>query len=295
MTDTLVSTSIIFGLACAFAYGIQDVVVKAKIKTKEPRPIIFFWMLAGLPLAIAAALLFDKNLPYAWFSNYTYAVSIFGAICGAVAYDHYYRGVTSCRVSVMASLNTLNSAILTIACIAFYKETVTPQIILAFALAFIGTALSVLSEHRSAKKENRGFPELHYLAYSITGFAASSFAGIYVLKQVGAFWEFAIDRSVFLVMLGLFYVPILKKSLPNLKAYKGMIGSILLISVLGVTGVLTSNIGIANGLPALVIPLSSSGAAFTTLFGIFAFKEKLSWQQKVGLLMVAGAVVVAAI
>ena len=293
--DPLIVTSLFFGLITAFTFGIQDVIVKAKVRLAEPRPMLFAWMLIGLPLALIAALIFDPKLPVAWLSDYSYLFSILGAVCGAVAYDHYYRGVIKCRVSVMASLNSLSAVILNITIILMYSEKVTPQIIAAFILASVGTALSVLSEHRSAKRERRGFPELAFLKYSIIGFAISGFSCIYVLKHVGPYWEFAIDRGMFLIVLGAMYLPILKKSIASKEFHKLPFGLIAAIAALGVVGVLSENNGLVVGLPALVIPLSSSGAAFTTLFGIFAFKEKLSWQQKVGLLMVAGAVVVAAI
>ena len=292
MADSLIAISIFSGLATALAYGVQEAVAKKLLSDREPRPVMWLWMAAGLPFAAAAALLASGGFPAAWLTGGTWAFSLLGTLCWAIAFDRYYAGVKAGRVSVMAPLNSLSAILLVGLGVLFLQAEITAGIVASVILASAGTALSAISERKASLRENRGFPETKYLAISIPFFAIAGLCYIIVMRRIGIFWEFAIDRAIFVSILAVAYrselAGSLKMQMKNLPA-----GLFLALVGLNVFAALASSFGIVNGLPALVIPLASTGAAFTALIGIFLYRERLSPAQKVGILLVASSVAAA--
>lgn len=195
----------------------------------------------------------------------------------------FFRGVEMGSASIVGTISGTFSMVSVILSLIFFKETLTMYQVLGIVLTVFGVILVSL--------KNNSFKSISQIKTDkgvVYGFIALFCWGIYFAfvripaEKIGWFWT---GMPLFLIALSLPVMGGLRKNMGKIFLdKKGFIATILYMVLCLLIGDLSYNIGILNGFTSIVAPIAGSSTVLFVILSRFVFKEKLTLQQKVGII-----------
>ncbi|HET9679049.1 MAG TPA: EamA family transporter [Gammaproteobacteria bacterium] len=272
--------AIILALLAAFAYGASDFaggLGSRKSNAGLATAIVQFF---GLIMALAAIWLLPSNNPSAAVLGWG-AVSGIGSAIGALA---LYRGMVVGRMSVVAPLSAVTTAVIPVVLGLFLGESLAISAQIGIALAIPAIALVALHPEPGTQSNKRaGILEG---IVSGVGFALLFIALDQAGTQYGA-WPLVPGQTVAILLVLPFAWQARRQPRPAsttmwLLVAGGVCGGGANLLFLAATG---------YGQLAIVTVLTALYPAITILLARVFLHERLQWLQIVGLFLAAGAVV----
>ena len=200
----------------------------------------------------------------------------------AIAWYLFNRALEIANPTIVGPIAAAFTSLVVVFSIVFFKETINLWQILAIIFAFIGVLFTSLDFKLLKKgiKIDRG------IIYAIL---TMFLWGIYFtfikipIKEMGWYLPTVISS----IVVTLFYLSMIK--LKNIRIVnpgaKKALKPLLLGTVLVTTGTFSFNFALGIGLSSIVAPIAGSYPALFVLLSYFVFREKVTKQQGLGILM----------
>ncbi|SHF19768.1 Uncharacterized membrane protein [Seinonella peptonophila] len=273
----MVISGLLYGLLSAFAFGTADFLAGLSSRRIGSYTTLIYMQAVGL--AVLSIYLFSSD---EWHSimNHGYMVmlamifmgiDLLGILC-------LYQGLAIGKVSIVAPIASSFAAITVILAIIFGE---TPSIItlIGIILTIIGVIIASLklTEEPSSKSSRKGIMWA-ILASILLGVA---FFGLkFPTSQMGAFSTVWIGRAQSIIALPLILRVFKQKpKRPQLAD----IGWISLVGIFDVIALISYNLGITTANTSVVVTITSLFAIVTMIWGIIVWKERIIWNQILGI------------
>lgn len=189
--------------------------------------------------------------------------------------------------SIVIALSQSFPALVVVFSVFFFKEQIDAKEIFAIGVIFLGLILLLFERKKGEGNSAR------------KGILMSLFAmfawGIYFtfikipVQQVGWFWPTYLSFAVLPLLFAYIKIKRIKIKHPNFQhAFTPLVLSMLFIR----TAEMSFNFAVGNTLSALVAPIAGSSPSLTVLLTFFVFKEKLTKQQIVGIVITVLGIVI---
>ncbi len=277
---------IITGLVCMASWGGADF-FGAFASRKVGHFITLFW---------AYVVAFFVTLVYLLFSPQSFNLSpeMIGilALVGllqAVALMFFYKGLEVGLVSVVSPIASSYSLIVVLLGIILLKEQLTTLQGLAILLIILGVPLVSVNLNELLRNRanlfQKGIKEA-FISFFTWGF--SYFLLTPVVREAGWFWPTLVD--IFFIVLFLLIWGLLARN-KFLNFQRPSLLAIFSDGFLTSVGYLAYSIGLLYSLVSIVTPVSTIFPVVTIILARIFFKEKLFWNQVLGIAGVIGGLV----
>jgi drug/metabolite transporter (DMT)-like permease len=154
------------------------------------------------------------------------------------------------------------------------------------AAIIVGTIL--VSFKLKKLKFKKGAKGLGYAIVAMVCVGAEMFLFVILVQRLGWFIPVVL---IYLVMFGysLIYSLAARTKFPNLKP---LLPLVVVVGILAAVAYLAESIGIGLNYPLIVVPLASASAALTAALAFFVLKEKLDFNQKMGMLIILAGLII---
>ena len=200
-----------------------------------------------------------------------------------------YEGIRVGNASLVGTIAGSFGALTVVLSIIFFKETLNYHQVGAIILILTGIILSSINLKEVSLNKiltDKGIP------YAL---AAWLFWGLYFtfvripIKEIGWFWPAYFSWLAF--PLGIIYMRYKKKELRKPTSSRLWL-YLIMDSFLVVIGVLSYNLAITRGQTSIIAPIASSYPALFALLAYFVFKDHLSKQQILGMIITLGGIII---
>ncbi len=208
----------------------------------------------------------------------------------ALALMFFYKGLEIGLVSIVSPIASSYSLIVVLLGIILLKEQLTTLQGLAILLIILGVPLVSINLHELFKNKAHIFQKgIKEALVSLFAWGFSYFLLTPVVRENGWFWPTLLD--IFFIVLFLFIWGLLAKE-KFLVLQKLSFLAIFSDGFLTSVGYLAYSIGLLYSLVSLVTPISTIFPVVTILLARVFFKEKLLWNQILGIAGVIGGLVI---
>lgn len=251
-----------FAWTASILFGLEGIVAKliSKHSISNPWFFNFFWTLFVLVFIIPISLWFGAGFPLFW--GYIFLGSLFSALASVLNTFAIYK----LDVSVLVSLFSFRTAMAVIVGAFFLNEVLTTHQYFLIAIIFIFGIFVSIDERFTLKS----FFTWN-IVIALSCMLALVFSAMFFKKAVAVngFWNTTLWTPLFAQLWLLFTIPLFKKVVmsANLKQY----WPVMVISILGVLGVLSANMAYSKNvsLSSVIISLPLS-MVIAFLFSQFA-------------------------
>jgi len=278
------SEGVLLGIVAAVCWGTADFCSQKIVRQLGVLQVLFFKVLAGLPLWFVFAAVFWKPLPLD-FGPWAMLLSV--SLLSVVAFLAFYKGLEIGKLAVVAPISAAYAAVAVALAVLFYGESLPPMQAAAIAAIIAGVALASFraSEFKHSKKIEKGvfYGLATMLLWGVNVFLFKPVTRAFNPFVFGALMQTAMA----LVTAGLFVLLVKKAGLPPKNCWL----SLLAIGALEAFGFLALNLGLVEGLVSIVAPIAATAPAVTIFLAKTVNKEELESNQWLGILVVLVALV----
>jgi drug/metabolite transporter (DMT)-like permease len=233
-----------------------------------------------------------------------FALGLLGIFClvNAIAVLSFLKSFEFGEISIVGPISSAYSLITAILAFIFLSEEITITRIISIIAIVAGIVLvstdikKIHNLHKVKGVKNAILSMLLWGIYFfmlgyISRYLVPYYMQTYALAEIDAkfiagvniFFFSSIFNNLFMVL-----IPILKNGLMDLSDLKDgfMAKTFLLNSVLFTVAWIAVTYGLANGLVSIVTPVSSLNPAITVVLAMIFLKEKIVFNQKIGLIFV---------
>ncbi len=280
------SLGIVFGLLAMLGYGLSNAFSQIPAKKIGPKRTIFF---RGV---FISAILLPVLLFYLPTTNFSFAyipVAFAVSFIGYLPLITFYKALEKGKVGIVAPIANSSVIFTILLSVIFFGEALTAGRLIAIAMILAGIVLISVNPRDIRKsqlfKMSSGIPFalvtcvlwgmvffLFKIPVSVLGPILTSFIiefGITVYNGI----ELRLTKKTF--------------ALPD----HGIVKYIFLVALFGAAGTLFYNMGIATSDVSLVAALTFSNPFVASLYGRFAYKEKLTMLQWAAILLIIAGIV----
>lgn len=193
-----------------------------------------------------------------------------------------YEGMTRGNASLVGTVAGSFGALVAILSVLFLKESLNPLQVVSIIAVLVGLVLSSLNLKNFKLRQlltDKGLP--FALISLVTWAIYFTFVKI-PIRQIGWFWPAYISWWGFPLVLLYLRMKSIKISIP--KEGKNLV-FILANGLLSVIALFSFNLAVSRGQSSIITPISSSYPALFALLAYFVFKDRLSKQQIVGMVV----------
>jgi drug/metabolite transporter (DMT)-like permease len=273
-----VTVGIITGLTSMFSWGIADFFV-AMATRKIGNFRALFWMLI-VSLASASVYLLAETPNWQIPLQMLFLIALVGFL-QVLAMLSFYQGLAVGLVSVVSPIASSYTWIVVLLSMLFLKEKLTNIQLLGILLILVGIpAISLNLEEIRYSQGNILQKGVKEGLLTMLGWGISYTMLIPAVRQLG--WFLPVFLFHFFAIVSLFlYGELTKKSfkMDNLS----MLPALICIGVLSMVGFLASGFGFQYSLASVVAPIAATFPMVTILLARIFFKEKLFWNQALGI------------
>ena len=279
--------AILFALIALVGWGVGDI-FGTKVARKIGNVYGFFW------LHIFALLFSSLYIPWAGrIENFTYLLLAFllGLI---VSFSSllYFRGLEVGNASLVGTIAGSFSIITIALSMIFFGEKVTLVQLMGIILVILGVILSSFKIEDSKRKTWQSFlsnPGIIYALIAMVGWGIY-FAFIRIpAEKIGWFWSYypANFTAFLLIPFGL-----IKSNAFDIFKKPQTFTHTVLFMILVTIATFAYNLGILRGLTSIVAPISGSYPVLFVILTRIVFKDRLSRQQKLGVISALAGILV---
>lgn len=286
-----IDVGILFVMTTIVSWGTADFFAKKAIdKTGYLLSLVISQLVALGPIFIYA-FLFSKIPPL---TTSLVLTAIACGVLGIIGYFYMYKGFQKGNISVVSPISSSWALITTLVALLIFKETLMPLQIAGVVVVFVGIFLAStkLQELKQSIKQGRSNGVLEGLITMITWGIA------FALIKPLAFFAGPIVALLFMrsvMFLSLFSWAAIKKSRISFPT-KAIFLFLAIAGLLDAVGFAAFNISVTTEFVSLVSPAVATYPAVTVILAYFFLKERVSFNQKIGIVAIlAGLVLVALI
>ena len=290
--------ALLAALITSVAFGISDSLWKIPLRAFSPENCIFIRNI-GTTLFLGIVAFFTKKVIYFEFEDVLYGIfisciSFFGL---------YFFGKSQrySKLSVVAPLLTLISFIIFLVGVFWFGETVNTSKWLCFGLSLVGSFLISFQwgNYQQKDNENNKIGIKYGLLAAIFWGVSYTFFRETTLKLGVANFSFILEATILVMsVLVIFFNKIFFKKQENLTENQPKITKqkalfmLLFIAFLGSAGVYCTNLGYQAVPVSSMVFFGIFGNIIPILMGKFFYKEQISRQQYVGIVLQISAIAV---
>lgn len=281
---------ILFALIAFIGWGAGDIfggLVSRKIKGYSTA----FW------LYIFSLLISTLFVPFFWselknISLQMWLIIIFLNLMGPIPMVALYEGIRVGNASLVGTIAGSFAALTVILSVIFLNDQISFFQVIPIIIIFVGLILCSLDFKSLNIKNILADKGIYY------GLVAMVLWGIYYtfiripIREVGWFWPSYLTALSIPILF--FYMRFKKIKLEKLKSPKIMLYSVLNAVLLGGGGY-AYNFAIMKGPTAIVAPIAGSYLVLFVILSRFVFKDRLSRQQFIGVLITLAGIIVLSI
>lgn len=280
--------AIFFALVSFFSWGVADVLA-ALASRRSGNLLTFFWAL------FIAFVLFSLYIPWAGqIADINVFVWVFIiSLVNQIGTLYFLKGLELGNATLVITIAGSFALVTVLISQIFFHEVISPIQSLGIVAVIVGIILASLNvKEISGKKVNSIFSDKGVI------FALCAFVGwgIYyafigrAVARIGLFWSYYPINFFFLILI------LFKEVRVNwgkvLRDNKGLI-YIISWSVFAVLGIFSYYLGVSKGLVSIVAAIASASPILSVILTRIFFKEKLTSQQKIGVISsLAGIVLI---
>ena len=279
--------SIGYAVCSMIGWGFGDFLAKTVLRIVGPYRLTLYTQLLCLALASLLAAVFPPPIPS---SLATIALIIATGICSFSALFFFYRGLALGKASIVTPIVSTSSVIAVGLSFAILGEALNFPQTLCIAAAIAGV-LIITGSPDSRRLSSAGIP---YAVASMFSIGLVSLLIKVLSADIGEIAVLFFSRLVVVSIL-LLIAPFVQGSLRRQVNEKPPIKSILIIGVAEFVGFFAFITGMGVGLVSIVTPLSETSPAVTVVLAHLFLRERLTQIQKIGVVMVIGAIVLLSI
>lgn len=270
--------AVFFALITFFGWAIGDIFGTIESR-KLGSTLMYFW---GL---VFSAILTSFLIPFAggisdW-DMFLFASAII--FLDFTATFSYFKALEIGSASLVGALAGSFGFITVLISIVFFHESITSVQFAGVLFAVLGVILSSLNFSELKRTLSKGFsdPSIKFALYALIGWGVYYSLVHIPVRKIGWFWSLYPWSFYFIFLLPLANVR--KNALSVLRNKKDVIIISLFILLVWVAN-FSFNIGVTYGYTAVVAPIASSYPVLFVLLSRIIFKDKLTSQQKLGVI-----------
>jgi len=288
----MVSIAVITGLIVMFLWGVAGFMMTVPVKKIGTLKTQFLSnTLAIIPLILVLLTSFDLLI----ITNTNLFLLLIAGVLMVLGIYSYYKGIEiGGDVSVLSPVQGSYSIITVILSVLILKESFSFLKSASIVLIFLGIFLT--STNLKKLKQLRTTKGIKYGLIALVCLGIQFFILGVVSKETTLFGLYSTSThymSVYffttIINPGLFILfALIKKEIPTLKEIKmkEVYPVILITYVMFAVAWIVLNYGLAKDQVSLLVPISSLNPAITVILAVIFYKEKLVFNQKLGILVV---------
>jgi len=207
---------------------------------------------------------------------------------GAIPLMSLYEGIKLGNASLVGTIAGANGGLVVILSVLFLGERINLAQVLSILAILVGLLLSSLDFKSLKVKQllsDRGVP--YAIVAMVTWGIYFTFIKI-PIDNIGWFWPAYISWMSFPLILIFMKAKSIKFELPK---DKGDVVNMVMNGILGTVALFAFNFALTTGQNAIVSPLSSSYPALFAIMAYFIFKDRLTKQQVLGIVVTLAGVI----
>ncbi len=280
--------ALLFAFLTLIGWGVGDIFGTVAIRKIGSLAANFWWSLIGLIFA-------SFYIPWAGgISDYKYFIfAVFISLIDIFGNLFFYKGLQYGNASLNGTITGSNAFITVLISIFFFKETVIITQFIGIILILFGIILGSLNFNQIRKMKLKEIFSDKGIKYS---FIAMLEWGIYFAviripaEKIGWFWA---GYPIYFIGTFIMLILLLPKQLSTIRMDRKILMMMLLFVIFTVSANFFYNLGILHGFTSIVAPVSGSYPILFVLLASLFFREKLSRQQKFGIISsLAGIVLI---
>ncbi|MEW5955880.1 MAG: EamA family transporter [Candidatus Micrarchaeota archaeon] len=281
---------IVLGLVAAAAFGVVDFLCPPAVKKVGAMRTLFYYSVLGAVFLLIFSG-FTGQLRVSSIPFFELTVICLGGLFGFIA---FFRSFRKGKLSVVSPISASWAAVTVITSVILFGERLSPMQTIGVILAVAGTALvsfrySELRHPGSTRKIYAGVPEA-VAAMLIWGVTWAFYKPVVLAMGITLP---VIAYLVFIVAAVGITSPLTKTSLSLSK--KGALFLIAGIAFFSVAGNAVYNVGMQTEMVSIVAPISSLSPLVSVAMARYLRREKTEFNQNIGILFIAAALVLLAI
>ena len=269
---------ILFALVAYFGWGAGDVLLGLSSR-KIGSFLTTFW-LYGLGLIILLPLIPFLSDQLSNITPSTLILTVILGIISSIGVLAFTEGLKIGNASIVGTITSAFSAVVVVLSVIFLGEKLSPNQIGAILIIFAGIILCSLNLKDVKEKNLLNKGTIFALVAMITWGINYTFIKI-PIQQFGWFWPGYIQNIGCAI---LFSILILRKDRKFLIDKRKGFPLLFMAVLLPTVGTLGFNYALSIGQSSIVAPVAGSSITLFVLLSRFAFKDRLSKQQWIGIL-----------
>ncbi|KKQ02065.1 MAG: hypothetical protein US11_C0001G0024 [Candidatus Roizmanbacteria bacterium GW2011_GWA2_36_23] len=214
------------------------------------------------------------------------------AFCQFIAYLSFYKGLSKSNVSLVSPIGATYSLVIVVLSTLIYKEVLNNGQILAIFLILTGIILTSVNLPVIFKfKKLTIFSGVKEGLVAMLGWGISLFLIVPVSQSLGWFLPAYIFKLIFLSFL-LIYMLVKKQKIDKQKLKSNWL-ILIIIGVFDMVAFFSYSFGVMSEYASIVAPVAGAYSMITVVLGLVFLKEKLVFNQVVGILgIISGLVLI---
>lgn len=199
-----------------------------------------------------------------------------------------YEGMNRGNASLVGIVSGSFGALVAILSVIFLKESLNIPQIVSIIIVFIGLVLSSLNLKNFKLQQlltDKGIP---FALFSLVTWAIYFTFVKIPIRQIGWFWPAYITWWGFPLVLFYLKKRSIKSTIPRDKKHRIYM---VMSSVISTIALFSFNLAAAKGQSSIVAPIASSYPVLFALLAYFVFKDRLSKQQIVGMVITLAGII----
>ena len=282
---------IIAGIMSMFCWGIGDF-LGAISSRKIGFVLTLFWMQI-MSLSIFTIYFLIKLTTFKLELIFSYLpVLTLIAFCQFIAYLSFYKGLSKSNVSLVSPIGATYSLVIVVLSTLIYKEVLNNGQILAIFLILTGIILTSVNLPVIFKfKKLTIFSGVKEGLVAMLGWGISLFLIVPVSQSLGWFLPAYIFKLIFLSFL-LIYMLVKKQKIDKQKLKSNWL-ILIIIGIFDMVAFFSYSFGVMSEYASIVAPVAGAYSMITVVLGLVFLKEKLVFNQVVGILgIISGLVLI---
>jgi transporter family protein len=282
-----VSLGILFGILAMISWGAADFFVANAVKREKAIKVLLWSQITTLVISGLAYLLFFK-LP-----EMSTSTIIMLALCGVlsvISWGAFYKGLQIGKVSIISPVANCWPVITIALSILFLGESLTTIQGLGVMLAIIGAVLVSFKFHDLLKLRNlaQGVP---YAIVGFFGWGIMFYLLAILIPRIGWFFP-----MFFIKLFSVLYLVVYFKFAGKAVSFPGKIWLlVLLIGAFEMIASLSYSFGITLQYTAIIAPIIAGVPMVTVILARIFFKERVEWNQGIGIMAILAGLVLLAL
>lgn len=278
-----ISTGILFGMVALLGWGASDFCVSKSARGASPFTAFLWSQIVALILMFPIYLMF--------FSLPQFSIALLGLMAASgfltvVSNLSFYKGLQVGKVSIVMPVASSWAVVTVLLSLAMLHEVLTGVQAVGISLAIIGAVLVSFKWKDLLKLKNHA-KGVKYAVIAALAFGTDFVVIDMMVGEIGWFLPIFFIGMITAFFL-LAYSGVAKKSI---SFPRNVLLFIILVGILDTVAYLSYSSGVTSEYAAIVAPIGAASPAISIILARIFFKERLHFNQKVGVVSVLAGLI----